>query len=410
MTNTTQRTVSERAPDSGHLKVVLVHGYYQQAGGEDQVFAAESELLEAQGHQVLRYTVHNERIERMSPLSLAGATVWHRSSYRDLRALVRREQPDLVHFHNTFPLISPAGYYAAKAEGRPVVQSLHNYRLLCPNALFFRDGHACEDCRGRLVPWPGVLHACYRGSRPASGAVAAMITTHHALQTWTRMVDTYISLTGFARRKFIQGGLPAEKIVVKPNFIHPDPGLGEGRGNYALFVGRLSVEKGIDDLLAAWERLGDRVVLKIVGDGPLADRVARATRKLGGVEWLGRQPRDRVLALMKEAAMLVFPSVCYEGFPLVIAEAFAVGLPVVASDLGSAASLVEPGRTGLHFRSEDAEDLADKVGLTLANRGTLAGMRRAARREFEARYTSEQNYRQLLGIYGSVAGEAATRA
>src|SRR5215212_7679796 len=269
MTNTTQRTVSERAPDSGHLKVVLVHGYYRQAGGEDQVFAAESELLEAQGHQVLRYTVHNERIERMSPLSLAGATVWHRSSYRDLRALVRREQPDLVHFHNTFPLISPAGYYAAKAEGRPVVQSLHNYRLLCPNALFFRDGHACEDCRGKLVPWPGVLHACYRRSRPASGAVAAMLTTHRALRTWTEQVDVYIATTEFAREKFVQGGLPAEQLLVKPNFLHPAPSPGQVRGDFALFVGRLSPEKGVGTLLETWKRSRVRVPLKIVGDGPL---------------------------------------------------------------------------------------------------------------------------------------------
>ncbi len=390
------------------MRILLIHNKYQQAGGEDEVFAAEGDLLEAHGHQVLRYTVHNDRVAGMNAGNLVGTTVWSRSSYRELRTLVRRERPDLAHFHNTFPLISPAGYYAIKAEGTPVVQTLHNYRLLCPNALFFRDGHACEDCLGKPMPWPGVLHACYRGSRPASGAVATMLTTHRLLRTWTRMVDVYIALTGFARDKFVQGGLPAERIVVKPNFLHPDPGPGPRGGGYALFVGRLSVEKGVEDMLAAWERLGDRAPLKIVGDGPLADVVARAARRLKNVEWLGRQPRKQVLALMKEAEMLLFPSVCYENFPLVVAEAFAVGLPIIASDLGSLASLVDPGRTGLLFRPGDPEDLADKVQRALDHPAKLANMSQEARSEFENKYTAERNYERLLDIYESATERAGS--
>jgi glycosyltransferase involved in cell wall biosynthesis len=385
------------------MKILLAHNEYQQVGGESQVFAAEGALLEAHDHRVLRYIVHNDQVAEMNPVGLAGATVWNRSNYRELRALIRRERPDVVHFHNTFPLISPSGYYAAKAEGRPVVQSLHNYRLLCPNALFFRDGRACEDCHGKLVPWPGVLHACYRGSRPASGAVAAMLTAHRTLRTWTRMVDVYIALTEFARGKFVQGGLLAEKIVVKPNFLHPDPNPGERRGGYAVFVGRLSVEKGIDGLLSAWERLGDRMPLKIVGDGPLAEIVARDIRRLKNVEWLGRRPREQALDLMKGARVLILPSICYENFPLVVAEAFAVGLPIIASDLGSLASLVDPGRTGLLFRPSDPKDLADKVEWALNHPNELASMSREARAEFEAKYTAERNYERLLSIYESAA-------
>jgi glycosyltransferase involved in cell wall biosynthesis len=342
----------------------------------------------------------------MNPESLVEATVWNRSSYRELRALVRKEQPDVAHFHNTFPLISPAGYYAIKTEGMPVVQTLHNYRLVCPNALFFRDGHACEDCLGKTPPWPGVLHACYRGSRRASGAVAAMLTAHRLLRTWTRMVDVYIALTEFARDKFVQGGLPAERIVVKPNFLHPDPEPEEKWEDNALFVGRLSVEKGVDVLLAAWERLGDRMTLKIVGDGPLADVVAKGARRLKNVEWLGRRSREQVLELMKRARVLILPSICYENFPLAVAEAFAVGLPIIASDLGSLASLVDPGRTGLLFRPNDPEDLADKVRWALDHSDELASMRWEARNEFEAKYTAEHNYERLLSIYTSVTESA----
>lgn len=275
------------------MEILIIHNYYQQSGGEDQVFTAEANLLEAQGHQVLRYTVHNDAVANINPMTLAGVTVWNRAIYRDLRQLLRQEKPQVVHFHNSFPLISPAAYYAARSEGVPVVQTLHNYRLLCPNAVFFRDGQVCEDCLGKFVPWPGVVHACYKESRATTGMVAAMLTVHRVLQTWTETVDLYIALTQFARQKFIQGGLPAEKIVVKPNFVHPDPGPGEGRGGYALFVGRLSPEKGIGILLTAWEKLRGKVDLKIVGDGPLAPQVVKDVGRLPGVGGLSANLRTR---------------------------------------------------------------------------------------------------------------------
>ena len=252
----------------------MLHNHYQQPGGEDQVFEVEGALLEAHGHRVLRYTQHNDSVADMTRAELAKATVWNTVAYRELRTLIREEQPQVAHFHNTFPLISPAAYHAARAERVPVVQTLHNYRLICPSALFFREGRVCEDCSGKAVPWPGVAHACYRGSRSSSAAVAAMLTAHRVLGTWSRAVDAYIGLTEFARQRFVRGGLPAEKIVVKPNFVHPDPGAGGGDGEYVLFVGRLSEEKGVDTLLKAWKRPRVRVPLKIVGDGPLVPEVA----------------------------------------------------------------------------------------------------------------------------------------
>jgi glycosyltransferase involved in cell wall biosynthesis len=381
------------------MKILAVHNRYQRPGGEDQVFVDETTLLEARDHLVLRYEVHNDQVERVNRLALAKDTVWNSAAYRELGALIRRERPDVVHFHNTLPLVSPAGYYAARAEGVPVIQTLHNYRLLCPVALFFRDGRVCEDCMGKAVPWPGVVHKCYRGSRAASGVIAAMLTVHRVLRTWTEMVDVYVALTEFARSKFIEGGLPAGKIVVKPNFVAPDPGRGQGGGGYALFVGRLAPEKGTGTMLAAWKRLGTRIPLKIVGDGPLRDRVVGAAARRSNVEWLGHRPVEEVHALMGKADMLVFPSEWYETFGRVAVEAFAVGTPVIAAKIGAVAELVEHGRTGLEFRPGDPEDLVTQVEWALSHPAELRRMRDEVRAEFEAKYTAERNYRALMEIY-----------
>ena len=381
-------------------RVLLVHNYYQQPGGEDQIFAAESSMLEKHGCQVFHYTVHNDRIKGVNPLTLAGKTIWNKTINCELRENIRKIRPDLVHFHNTFPLISPAAYYAVKAEGIPVVQTLNNYRLLCPNAQFFRDGHVCENCIGRFVPWSGIWHACYRGSMAATGVTAGMLTVHQVMRTYIRMVDMYIAaMTDFARQKFIQGGFPPEKIAVKPNFVDPDPGNGDGRGGYALFVGRLSQEKGISTLLAAWETICGKIPLKIVGDGPLASLVGEASRRIFGVEWLGHQPRQFVLDIMKDAAALIFPSIWYEGFPVTIVEAYSVGLPVIASNLGAMSSIIEDRRTGLHFRPGDPDDLAAKVCWIMSHPAELALMRQEARGEYEAKYTAERNYNMLMEIY-----------
>lgn len=387
----------------------MVHNAYQQRGGEDVVFEAELELLEGYGNEVYGYRASNKDVPGRSRLRLAAETVWSSGSKRAIQKLLLEVRPDVAHFHNTFPLISPSAYAACREEGVPVVQTLHNYRLLCPNALFFRDGGVCEDCLGKAVPWPGVLHACYRGSRAATGVTAAMLAAHRALDTWTEKVDVYVALTEFARQKFIEGGIPAEKIVVKPNFVHPDPGPGDGGDGYALFVGRLSPEKGVKTLLAAWERLGQSIPLRIVGDGPLAQWVAEVTKRLPEVEWLGALPAEQVHELMGGASMLVFPSEWYETFGRVAVEAFAKGTPVVAADTGAVAELVDHGRTGLRFRPGDPEDLAAQVKRTLLRPAELAEMRREARAEFEARYTAERNYRMLMEVYRSTISRVEAR-
>jgi len=390
------------------MKALLVHNHYQQSGGEDAVFAAEGRLLEANGVRVIRYTAHNADVAALSRIALASSTVWNRQHYRALRAVLQRERPDVMHVHNTLPLISPAAYYAARAEGVPVVQTLHNYRLICAGANFLRDGKVCEECLGKSLPYPALVHRCYRGSRAASGAVVTALAVHRALGTWTDQVDLFIALTEFARRKHVEGGLPVERVVVKPQFVESDPGAGDGSGGYALYVGRLSEEKGVRVLLAAWAALERPVTLKVVGDGPLSPTLDGAANH-PGVEFLGHQPPAVVQELMKRASFLVVPSVCYEGFPLVIVEAFAVGLPVITSDIGSPPSLVEDGATGLHFRSGDSRALASRVRWASEHTDELTAMRARARRQYEARYTAPRNYDLLMQAYESAAAHARAR-
>jgi glycosyltransferase involved in cell wall biosynthesis len=391
------------------VKILLCHNYYQQPGGEDQSFAAEARLLEQRGHGVLRFTRHNDAVGGLGRWDVARRTLWNRQTYGELRRLIRRERPDVMHCTNTFPLISPAAYYAARAEDVPVVQSLRNYRLLCPNALFLRNGRVCEDCLGKAVPWPAVVHGCYRDSRAASAVVSLMLAGHRALRTWTRAVDLYFTLTEFARRKLIEGGLPAERIVVKPNFIDPDPGPGSGRGGYAIFVGRLSPEKGIDTLLGAWAHDDTLPPLKVVGDGPQAEVVRAAAERDRRIDWLGRRSAAEVLALVGEAACLVMPSVWYETFGRTIIEAFARGTPAVASRIGALAELVEAGRTGLLFSPGDAADLAARVRQLLAEPAALPRMRFAARQEYQEHYTADLNYRQLIAIYERAVARCGRR-
>jgi glycosyltransferase involved in cell wall biosynthesis len=383
------------------MKVLVAHNFYQQPGGEDQVFRSELSLLEQRGHRPVKFEMHNDLVAGMGKLALLGRTVWHRAAARRVANLVREHKIDLCHFHNTFPLMSPAVYSAARSEGAAVVQTLHNFRLLCPGANLYRDGQVCEQCVGKRVPIGGVIHKCYRDSRGASLVTAAMLTTHRALGTWQGGVDAYITPTRFARDKFIEGGLPAEKIIVKPNFVDPDPGFAEngGAGGYAIFVGRLSHEKGLDTLLSAWSHLRGEVKLKIVGDGPLAGDVHAAAMRDRSIEWLGRRGVDEVMDLIGDAAVLIMPSNCYETFGRVAIEAFAKGTPVIASNHGAPADVVDEGRTGLRFTPGDGADLAIKVRKLLADDSGRLRMRAEVRREYESKYTGAANYDMLMSIY-----------
>jgi glycosyltransferase involved in cell wall biosynthesis len=392
------------------MNVLLVHNFYQQAGGEDQTFADEAKLLEQHGHTVGRFTMDNHAVDALGKLKVARLTLWNDQARQSLRQAIREIGAKVVHFHNTFPLISPAGYYAAHEEGAAVVQTLHNFRLMCVTATFCRDNRVCEDCLGRFA-WPGIIHGCYRGSRAASAVVAAMQAFHRFKGTWQREVDVFITLTEFGRRKFIEGGLPADKLMIKPIFSDPDPGVGTGTGDFAVFVGRLSGEKGIEVLLTGWPRIFAEtgIKLKIVGGGPLKEKAQAAAKPADGIEYLGRlESQKEVYDTIGEARALVFPSVWYEGQPRTIVEALAKGTPILSSRLGSMPEMVADGKTGRLFEAGNVDDLARQAKALFS--APPGPMRQAARAEFETRYTAAQNYPLLLRCYEMAITRAGRHA
>lgn len=381
------------------LSILSAHNFYQNKGGEDVVYATELDLLRANHHQVGAYERTNREIR--SGGAAAAKSIWNVSSHRELRALVKLSTFDVVHFHNTFPLISPSAYYAVAGESA-IVQTLHNFRLICPGALLSRNRAPCEDCLTEKSLQPAVRHACYRGSRAATAAVVTMLGTHRFAGTYQRMVDAYIVLSEFARQKFITGGLPEDRLFVKPNFVPNEP-IGHGAGGYAFFAGRLSTEKGVATLQEAWQHLRG-LELRIAGDGPLA-----SSRWPLGIKALGIQPRPRVFDLMRDANVVILPSTWYEHGPLSVIEAFACGTPVIASNLGSLPELVRDGYNGLLFRPGDAKDLAAKVQYAFTHPEHMAQMRVNARREFEDKYTAERNYKILIAIYEQAMENAKQR-
>ena len=381
------------------LKVLCVHNYYQQPGGEDLVFEGEAALLRDQGHEVETFTVDNDEIAARSKLGVALDTLWARGRARALGARLAGFRPDVVHFHNTFPLVSPAAYPTARRSGAAVVQTLHNYRLLCANAFQFREGRICLDCLGKTPPWPAIRHRCYRGSLAGSATVAAMQSLHRALGTWRDQVDLYIAISDFLRARMVAGGLPAERLVVKGNFLEPDPGAGPGDGGYALFIGRLSPEKGVLGLMEAWRAVGDRLPLKIVGDGPLRGAVEAAAADQPGIAVLGHCPSAQVAELLGRASFLICPSEWDEAFGRVVIEAYAHGTPVLAAASGALTELVEDGVTGLLFPPGDPRASAECVEQVLARPESAASWRGPARAAYEASFTGAANYRQLLAAY-----------
>jgi len=389
---------------SGKWRILILHNAYQERGGEDSVVAAEMGLLTRYGHEVEIYRRHNDELLQKSAISAAADALWSRQSSADLRLLVQRFAPDLVHVHNTFPLISPSVYWQASALRIPVVQTLHNFRLMCPQAQLLRNGAVCEACVGKL-PWRAVAYGCYRGSRLQSAVSAVGISLHRAIGTYDRNVTRYIALNEFCRLKFIEAGLPPRLICIKPNFVEAATQIAGARSRRqgGLFVCRLSLDKGVLILLSAISALEDRISVTVIGSGQLEGMVAERL----GDRYVGFKSLPEILELMRSAAYLIVPSIWYENFPRTIVEAFASGLPVIASRLGALAEVVKEGQTGLLFDPGQASDLAEKLRWAEANPLEMLRMGRNARKEYEELYSPERNYEVLSDIYSQALSERA---
>ena len=395
--------------DDQIMKVLLVHNRYRTSApsGEDIAVRNEHRMLASRGVDVTLFERCNDDIDDSTAMAKAAAaanTIWSRRSRSELREVLAQVRPDVVHVHNTFSMLSPSIYGACKSAGVPVVQTLHNFRLFCPGALFLRDGKPCEECLDRSL-LQSVRHRCYRGSLAATATLASMLTLHRAFGTYSRDINHYISLTQFGRSKAVKGGIPDCRLSVKPNFLPDPPPPGRGGGGYVAYIGRLLEGKGTETLVAAWRHLPS-VRLKILGDGalrPALQAVAQSERL--NVEFAGMQNRATVLETIANAEFLIIPSECYEGFPMVIAESFACGTPVLASRIGSMEELIEEGVTGRKFTAGNAEELASSVRSMLADEVGLRRMRSNARAHFDAHLTEERNFLQLMNVYAEVIAE-----
>lgn len=357
-------------------------------------------MLREAGLTVNLLEADNDAIDTISKKLKTALLVPYSLPARKLVAdRIRQFQPDLVHVHNFFPALTPSVYDACRSARVPVVQTLHNYRLMCANALLFRQGKVCTECLGHSFPLPAIRHGCYRDSRLGSAAVAAMIGGHRLRHTWTRRVTRFIALTEFARNLFTaELGIPQKQIIVKPNAA-ADPGLGDGSGGYALYIGRLSPEKGIETLLDAALRGGGLgILLKIAGSGPLQALVEEAQIP-GKLEYMGQKNLAEVRRLMQQARVLLIPSLWYEGLPMVVPEAFGTGLPIVASRIGSLQTLIGEGGNGLLVEPGNAATLAESVRRLTSDVSFEHSLRLEARRTYETLYRPDANFRLLLDIY-----------
>jgi len=380
----------------------MLHNRYKIPGGEDVSTHMQAELLRSAGHTVELVEESNERVDALGSIRTAARTFWSQESFRQIDHLLDNRHFDVMHVQNFFPLLSPSVYYAAKRHRLPVLQSLRNFRLLCPEGMLHRDDRFCTDCVGKRLAWPGIQHACYRESRVGTSVVAAMSTTHRLAGTWRKRVALYVTPSRFATAIYVRAGWDPDALVTIPNFVHPDPGVGSGTGGFALYVGRLAPAKGIDTLLTAWRQGTISYPLKIVGDGALRPLVERAAAENPSIEYLGSVPLELATDLMGEATFVIVPTVGVETFGRVAAEALAKGTPALVSDLGGLTEIIDDGHTGLLVRPGDSRHLAERVLRMIEYPEEVKAMRQQARTAFIDRFSGDRSLRLWISAYESI--------
>ena len=392
------------------MRVFLAHNFYRSSApsGEDVVYTNERDALE-NSVDVFPFEKYNDDINISTlgrKIRLAFSCAWSRRTYDEISAFIRKYRPDVAHFHSIFPQISTSAYSACKDNGVPVIQTLHNYRFMCAGALLLRNGRPCEECVGRS-PMRAMMYRCYRDSYLATGAQVWAIAYNKHKRTFSRLVDRYIALTEFSERLFVRNGFPGERITVKPNFLPEGHAVsrGCGEGGYALYVGRLSEEKGVRTLMRAWR--GVDFPLIVLGDGPLRSEVERYAEKHElSVSIKGYCDRETVLDFMRRANFLIVPSECYEGFPMVVLEAFASGTPVIASDIGGLGEVITNDVEGVKFPPGDVLALRNAVTALLEDNSRMSQLRENARNTFIENYSAERNVQKLLDIYQEVIDDS----
>jgi glycosyltransferase involved in cell wall biosynthesis len=385
------------------MRILKVHNYYLQSGGEDSVFVAERDLLRSNGHEVIEYLEFNTKIASMNKALFAVQTLWSQTAYQKLKQYLQKNKPDVVHFHNIFPLFSPSVYYACKENNIPVIQTLDNQRLICPAASFYRNGKLCLDCLGKNIPLPSIVHACYHNSYIHSAVVTSMLTLHQYLKTWKKMVDVFLCSTIFYKDLFVQAGLPSEKIIVMPHFTLPNKNLQNKKsksGDYALFIGRLDPEKGVKTLLDGWQQ--SAIPLKIRGDGQLLDYTKNYIEQhnIKTIELVDKLSQEELSNLIQNARFLILASEgYYETFGMVIVEGYAHGIPVLASNIGVMTEMVVNQKTGMLFEAGNPQDLANKAQWMWTHPDETQAMGVNALTEYMQRFTPEKCYQTLTEIY-----------
>lgn len=384
------------------MRVLIIHNYYRQRGGEDQVFEDETKLLEQHGIDVIRYTVSNDELEKYHPLRAFSSCIWNAETYRNISELIHKQRIDIIHCHNLWAVASPSVYWAAEKNHVPVVQTLHNYRLVCCNALLLRDEKICTDCcQHRFMPFvQPIRHKCYRNKSSATLAIWLMININRILGTWNKKVTVYIALSSFQKKLLSEAGFPSDKIVVKPNFtFEPSRNtVHTMKDDYVAYIGRLSIEKGIDILLKAWQTI-PQIPLVIAGNGPLAEYVTDMSRNCPSIKYIGPVPHENIHSVIAGARCIIVPSICFETMSLVILEAFSLGIPVVASRLGALPEIIEDNLTGFLFTHGDINEMVSKIQLLWHNRELTIRMGKQARAEYERKYSPDVAFDKLIAIY-----------